>query len=37
MMGRVEVKYTCDRREKSNACIVNVCDNVLVPVMVIIC
>ena len=37
MIGRVEVKYTYDRHEKGNACIVNVCDGVLVPVMVVIC
>ena len=31
MIGRVEIKYTYDRHEKSNTCIVNVCDSVLVP------
>ena len=37
MIRRVEIKYTYDRHEKSSACIVNVCDGVLVPVMVVIC
>ena len=37
MIGRVVVKYTYYSHEKSNACVVNVCDGVLVPVMVVIC
>ena len=37
MIGRVEIKYTLDRHEKSKTCIVKVCDGVLVLVMVVIC
>ena len=37
MIGRVEIKYTFDRHEKSETCIVKVCDGVLVLVMVVIC
>ena len=37
MIGIVEIKYTYDRHEKSDTCIANVCDGVLVPVVVVIC
>ena len=36
MIGRMEIKNTYDR-EKSNTCIVNVCDGVLLHVVVVIC
>ena len=37
MIGRVEIKNTYDHHENSNTCIVNVCDGVLVHVVVVIC
>ena len=36
MIGRVEIKYTQDRHEKSKTFIVKVCDGVLALFMVVI-